>query len=61
MTFLQFASFIEQIDSTGKPDIHVTRDGRDVIWDYRDFKLEAENILLKFGVDRVRRAYEGES
>ena len=28
---------------------------------YRDFKLEAENILLKFGVDRVRRAYEGES
>ena len=57
----QFASFIEQIDSTGKSDIHVTRDGRDVIWDYRDFKLEAENILLKFGVDRVRRAYEGES
>lgn len=25
----------------GKSDIHVIRDGRDVIWDYRDFKLEA--------------------
>lgn len=57
----EFASFIEQIDSTGESHIHVNRDGYDVIWDYRDFKLESQNILLKYGVDRVRRAYEGES
>ena len=57
----QFADYIDQIDSTGESNIHVTRDGHDVIWDYRHFNLECENALLKYGIDRVRRAYEGES
>lgn len=57
----QFADFIDQIDSTGESNIHVTRDGHDVIWDYRHFNLECENALLKYGIDRVCRAYEGES
>lgn len=52
----QFSGFIDQSDSTGESHIHVTRDGEDVIWDYRHFNLEAENIVLKFGVVRVLRA-----
>ena len=57
----QFADYIHQIDMTGESHFHVTRDGVDVIWDYRHFDLKGENILLKCGVERVRRAYEGES
>ena len=57
----QFADYIHQIDMTGESNFHVNRNGCDVIWDYRYFDLKGENILLKSGVRRVRRAYKGES
>ncbi len=55
-----FGDIIAQIDAAGKSDYHVERDGSDVVWDYREFDIEYENIFLKETVAMIREGYECE-
>ena len=50
---------IKQIDKTGKSDYkYLTRYDNEMIWDYRVFDLESENILLKGFVEQIAEGYE---
>lgn len=53
--------YIEQTDKTGDmPMVYSSYEDKEKEWDYRRFDLKLTNMLLKYDIDSIKEAYEGE-
>ncbi|MFQ7293195.1 MAG: plasmid pRiA4b ORF-3 family protein [Monoglobales bacterium] len=53
--------YIEQTDKTGAlPMVYSSYEDKEKEWDYRRFDLKLTNMLLKYDIDSIKEAYEGE-
>ncbi|MCD7827066.1 MAG: plasmid pRiA4b ORF-3 family protein [Clostridiales bacterium] len=56
-----FREIIDEIDKTGKSEhIYMNAYGENENWDYRDFDIELLNESLKYEIETIRQAYEGQ-
>ena len=59
MPSFELMEIIKKIDKTGKSDFVITdEDGYEMVWDYRDYLLRYDQVMLKGSVEAIRRGYE---
>lgn len=49
---------IRKIDATGKSDFIYSHKGEIIPWDYRNYRIDIDNGLLKYEVNKIKTAYE---
>ncbi len=49
---------IKKIDKTGKSDIIYAHKGEHLPWDYRNYRIDIDNALLKGEIAQIKSAYE---
>ena len=49
---------IKKIDKTGKSDFIYAHRGERAPWDYRDYRIDIDNALLKGEIAKIKSAYE---
>ena len=59
MPSFELMEIIKKTDKTGKSDFVITDEGGDeMVWDYRDYLLSYDQVMLKGSVEAIRRGYE---
>ena len=59
MPSFELMEIIKKTDETGKTDFVITdEDGYEMVWDYRDYRLDCDQALIKGEVEAIRRGYE---
>ena len=53
----ELAEYVAQIDSSGKTDEEIYYNECRIPWDYRDYSLDSDNILLKGKIQLIEEAY----
>lgn len=57
----ELMEIINETDKNGKSTFIKTDDfGDEVIWDYRDYRMDYDNYMLKAVIARIKDGYEGE-
>ncbi len=60
MPAFQLMEIINKTDKNGESDFIITTEfGNQMIWDYRDYKINLDNGLLKGEIDAIQEGYEG--
>lgn len=55
----ELLNIINKTDCDGKSDFKITTEfGNDIIWDYRDYRIDDDNCLLKGSIEQIQRGYE---
>ena len=61
MSVDELMEIVEATDKNGKSDFKIAvSENHEVIWDYRDYRMDYDNCLLKCEIDMIRDGYEGE-
>ena len=59
MPSFELMEIIKKIDKTGESDFVITNEyGREMVWDYRNYRLDCDQALIKGEVEAIRRGYE---
>ncbi|WP_415946662.1 IS1096 element passenger TnpR family protein [Ruminococcus bromii] len=58
MSAEELLKLIKKIDKTGKSDFTYAHRGEDLPWDYHDYQIDIDNVLLKGEIARIKYAYE---
>ena len=62
MSAYELSKIIKETDKNGKSNFEKENSFGDmIIWDYRDYKIDYDNCLLKGEISMIREAYETES
>lgn len=55
-----FGEIIKRTDENGNPDVmYISSEGKQEVWDYRDFDVEINNKLVRKRIEAIKVAYEG--
>lgn len=55
----ELMEIVRKTDKNGKSDfVVVTEYGNELIWDYRDYRMDSDNCLLKGEIEMIREGYE---
>lgn len=59
MPAFELLKIINRIDRDGKSDFEITSElGNVMIWDYRNYRMDCDNYLLKGDAENIRYGYE---